>query len=144
MGIATGDLMPIVVLGWGSLCYEWVGLSLVEPVRWTLRGPRLPIEFSRKSKEGDRRGVLTAVIDTTFGVPVPVRVAVSRVRDLTQVREELRVREKRTRRSWIGSVDRAGNRQGDGTEQVFATIQAWLTGTDYEAAVWTAIPPDFG
>jgi hypothetical protein len=131
------------VLGWGSLCYDWHGLSLVQPVRWRLTGPTLPIEFSRRSK-GDRADLLTAVIDGRNGVDVPTRVSISSLGDLNAIREELRVREGRTHASWIGSIDRSNHQQGDITVDFAHRIHKWLVTTEHGAVVWTAIPPDFG
>jgi hypothetical protein len=134
----------IAILGWGSLCYQWQGLSLVQPVRWRLAGPTLPIEFSRKSKEGERKDILTAVIDETNGEDVPTRISVSSLSTLNDVKDELRIREGRTRASWISSFDRDGNQLGETSHEIAQRIRDWLMTTDSDAVVWTAIPPDFG
>src|SRR2546430_9723232 len=70
--------VSIVILGWGSLTYDWHGLSLDEPVKWRLKGPTLPIEFSRKSTKGAREGLLTAVVDEVAGERVPTRLSKAR------------------------------------------------------------------
>lgn len=132
--------MVIGIIGWGSLCYEWGELSLVEPVRWRLRGPRLPIEFSRKSKTGRRAGLLTAVIDTSVVETQRTRVSTSRLHSVPAIRAELRLREG----GRTASVDRYGNSRGECEASVFEAIASWLQTSDYDAVVWTAIPPDFG
>jgi hypothetical protein len=53
--------MKIVILGWGSLIWDPRDLPHQEP--WLDDGPKLPLEFSRISK--DRR--LTLVIDAVNG-----------------------------------------------------------------------------
>lgn len=136
--------MSIVILGWGSLTYDWHGLSLGTPVRWRLKGPTLPIEFSRKSTKGAREGLLTAVVDEVAGERVPTRLSTSSLKTISAVREELRIREGRTRASWIGSVDRAGKSAGNVSNRIAHEIHTWLLDTKFRAAVWTAIPPDFG
>jgi hypothetical protein len=134
----------VVFLGWGSLTYQWEGLSLTEPVRWRLKGPTLPIEFSRVSQTGHRKDLLTAVIDEGHGAAVPTRVSTSKLTSLTRAREELRLRESKTRREWIGSLDRDDHLLGDVSAHIQAVIRGWLLETEFAAVVWTAIPPDFG
>jgi hypothetical protein len=136
--------VSIVILGWGSLTYDWHGLSLDVPVKWRLKGPTLPIEFSRKSTKGAREGLLTAVVDEVAGERVPTRLSTSSLEAIPAVREELRIREGRTRASWIGSVDRAGRLEGAVSNRIAQEIHTWLLATKFRAVVWTAIPPDFG
>jgi hypothetical protein len=126
------------------LCYDWHGLSLVQPVRWRLAGPTLPIEFSRKSKEGERKDVLTAVVDETDGVDILTRISTSSLHSLVDVRRELRIREGGTRASWIGSIVRDGEQIGEVSEEVAQRIRDWLSTVTSDAVVCTAIPPDFG
>lgn len=136
--------MSIVILAWGSLAYDWHRLSLAELVRWRLVGPKIPIQFSRRSKTGERKGILTAVIDTTCGEVVPTRISESELKSVAEVRAELRIREGETRLSWIASIDREGRRRGECPDSVFDTVYQWLLTTKHNAAVWTAIPADFG
>src|SRR2546430_73150 len=136
--------VSIVILGWGSLTYDWHGLSLDVPVKWRLKGPTLPIEFSRKSTKGAREGLLTAVVDEVAGERIPTRLSTSSLEGIAAVREELRIREGRTRASWIGSVDRAGRLEAAVSNRIAQEIHTWLLATKFRAAVWTAIPPDFG
>jgi hypothetical protein len=138
------DHKGIPVLGWGSLTYDWGGLSLREPVRWLLRGPILPIEFSRISSAGRRKGLLTAVVDEAHGQHVQTRLCVSALAAIAPIREELRIREGGTRKRWIGSIDRMGISEGDVSEAIRQNLHEWLLTTDYAGVVWTAIPPDFG
>jgi hypothetical protein len=136
--------MSIVILGWGSLCYDWHGLSLVEPVRWRLAGLNLPIEFSRRSQQGRRRDLLTAVIDPACPENVPVRLSVTTYTTIAAAREQLRIRENKTRFEWIGSVDRNAAVIGEVSSKLQHQIHDWLLATPHEAVAWTAIPPDFG
>jgi hypothetical protein len=134
----------IGILGWGSLCYDWHGLSLAQPVKWRLVGPTLPIEFSRISKAGERTDILTAVIDEKDGENIPTRISVSALPSLDAVRSELKIREGGTREAWIASLDRGGTQVGQVSVEVAHRIRDWLLTSPYEAVVWTAIPPDFG
>lgn len=144
MTSAATSPAAVAILGWGSLCYDWHGLALAEPVRWRLAGLTLPIEFSRKSRQGARKDLLTAVIDPSCPNDVPVRFAVSTYTTLDTAREHLRIRENKTRREWIGSIDRDGTGLGDVTTELRDRIYGWLLKTPHIGVVWTAIPPDFG
>src|SRR2546428_10356602 len=114
-----------VILGWGSLTYDWHGLSLVQPVHWRPAGPTLPIEFSRKSTAGQRAGLLTAVIDEVAGERVPTRLSASSLVDISQIREELRVREGRTRSSWIAAITRQRDVVGDVSVAIRDNVHDW-------------------
>lgn len=104
-------------------------------------GPTLPIEFSRCSEDGR----LTAVIDRTCGADVPTRFTLSAVSSVADAREELRVREGRTRRSWIGFIDlEADEGYSRVNDAIPQRIRVWLEQRGLRAALWTDIPPDFG
>ena len=60
--------MNIAILGWGSLVPDPRGLPIAGG--WHQGGPILPIEFSRISKDGQRAGCLTLVIDEAHGSEV--------------------------------------------------------------------------
>jgi hypothetical protein len=72
--------MKIAILGWGSLVWDPASLKehLEGDGEFIQGGPKLPIEFSRISKDGR----LTLVIDEHHGTPVPTRVATSRLSNL--------------------------------------------------------------
>lgn len=130
--------MRIGILGWGSLVYDWRCLSLEEPVEWGLSGLRLPIEFSRVSRDGR----LTAVIDEACGTLVPTRIATSRRTTFSEAINELKCREGNTFSRWIGSLaretvtpaTRSGPRIADG-------IREWLKGSDFDGVIWSDMPP---
>jgi hypothetical protein len=133
--------LSVAILGWGSLTYDWHGLSLVEPVTWHENGPSLPIEFSRISK--DRR--LTAVIDERNGEWVRTRYAASALDSIERVIEQLLVRERTTKKHWIGFVDlRAGTEWSRNSPAIVDHLRRWLQRATFDAVVWTDIPPDFG
>ena len=152
--------MKIVILGWDSLV--WKPDTLSEHLKggfWSkrkfeLKGPMLPVEFSRKG------GGLTAVVDKDNGVNVPTWVAISNRPDLRDAVTDLWIREKR----FAGQPDKVTKeQQEDGTigyacknaadeasnsfrkhgHHQFARdlILEWLNTTKYDAAVWTALQP---
>src|SRR5262245_16478650 len=78
--------MKVLILGWGSLV--WDPRELKISGGWHLGGPKLPIEFSRVSR--DER--LTLVIDETNGELVHTRYALSPF-DLSEAQQNMRERE---------------------------------------------------
>lgn len=80
--------MKIVILGWGSLIWDPRGLPR-EGI-WQIGGPKLPIEFSRISK--DCR--LTLVIDVENKKYVSTRYVLSPRVDIDDVIKDLALRER--------------------------------------------------
>ena len=79
--------MKIVILGWGSLVWDPRQLPL--KTAWKLHGPKLPIEFSRVSRDAR----LTLVIDPDNGTEVPTRFALSTRTEMPDAIADLRDRE---------------------------------------------------
>jgi hypothetical protein len=80
--------MRIAILGWGSVIWDKRELSLKEGFR--AGGPRLPLEFSRKSLDGR----LTLIIDEKNGMPPsPTQFAISRLEELHDAMCDLQHRE---------------------------------------------------
>lgn len=126
----------IACIGWGSL--SWDRRSLDVDGHWRVDGPRLPVEFARQSSNGR----ITLVLGRGFA-PVPALWSVFNTRDLAEARESLRVREDIPRSHAAESI--AQWRRGENPlSEPAATISAWATGKDLEAAAWTSLPPKFG
>ncbi|MEI8044572.1 MAG: hypothetical protein WCL11_24390, partial [Verrucomicrobiota bacterium] len=133
--------MKIAILGWGSLVWDMRELATVGD--WQPGGPVLPIEFSRKSRDGR----LTLVIDPASGEPVPTRYIRSRFENLNDAIGNLREREGNPHRGRIGYVNLVAH-----TERVWArqnqpsacdTITAWAQANDWQAVIWTALLSTF-
>jgi hypothetical protein len=132
--------MRIAILGWRSLI--WSPGRLAYNGTWMRNGPTLPIEFSRIS--GDGR--LTLVIDIGHGSPVITRYAESSRRDLPDAIRDLRDSEG-TITEMIGFVDLVNNADSISKypqqPDVCKEVAAWCKGANFDAAIWTALPPQF-
>lgn len=129
----------IAILGWGSLLWDprlafdqWHGA-------WQDDGPLLKIEFSRISTS--RSGALTLVLDSSSGADIQVAHCLSLRSDLSQVIDDLRLREGTTTGN-IGYIRRNGqSRSRD--RQVRAVIGAWMAMHAFDAVVWTDLRSNF-
>ena len=134
--------MKIAILAWGSLV--WDPRELKERIEHGFKpgGPKLPIEFSRVSK--DTR--LTLVIDRLHGVDVPTGFAVSIRSSLSEVVEDLCEREG-TNKQHIGFTDVTGVQAsfGEYPDHKFAhdIILPWIKTLGFDAVVWTALPSNY-
>lgn len=132
--------MKIAILAWGSLTWNPDRLPLNSA--WECNGPRLPIEFSRVSKDAR----LTLVIDPDNGVEVPTRIALSKRPSLLDAVADLRDREC-TVIKHIGFTDRGGEkasyREHAAHEATHQSVTQWLVGTSFDAAIWTALPSNY-
>ncbi|MCC2955296.1 hypothetical protein LK542_06680 [Massilia sp. IC2-477] len=125
--------MNIVCIAWGSLLWKPAPLKLASG--WHPGGPRLPIEFVRKSDDSAE----VALVLCEGARPMPTYWAYLATADLTEARAMLGAREKITpaRPDWIGSIP---SREGAHED---ARIAAWLRRMRIDAAVWTALPAKF-
>jgi hypothetical protein len=133
--------MTIAILGWGSLVWDMRALATVAD--WQPGGPVLPIEFSRKSRDGR----LTLVIDPANGEQVATRYIRSRFENLNDAIGNLREREGNPHRDHIGYVNLVAH-----TERAWArqnqpaacdTITAWAQANDWQTVIWTALLSNF-
>ena len=158
--------MKIAILGWGSLVWRPGSLSdqLVplkdrpkDDLYFKQGGPKLPLEFSRISKDGR----LTLVIDEQHGTPAPTRYAISKQSDLIEAATDLWIREidpdrersvakEESRRGSIGYTDRNGEnasfRQHPNHEFAHKLIMEWLQNSEhsgFDGVVWTALPSNY-
>jgi hypothetical protein len=130
----------IAVIAWGSLVPFPQGtkpddVPLELTTAWSETGPMLPVEFSRISCDGR----LTLVIDHTAADPCRTFDAKAKT-ELDAAKENLRLRERMPSAKNIGSM-----KKGDApTDATTIIIGAWLaTKDDYDAAIWTGLPPNF-
>jgi hypothetical protein len=126
----------IACIGWGSLIWDRRNLDV--DGRWRADGPALPIEFARQSSDGR----ITLVIVQGFA-SVPTLWSVFNTRDLAEARESLRQRE-RIPRSRARDLVSHWHRGENPISEPDATISAWASAKDLEAAVWTSLKPKFG
>lgn len=125
----------IACIGWGSLIWNMGNLDV--DGEWRPDGPMLPVEFARQSSNGQ---ITLVLVQGT--APVPSLWSAFNTRDLTAARESLRKRERVFRSRADDFI--AHWRQGDNPEsEPHATIAGWATEKDFEAAVWTSLPPKF-
>lgn len=128
--------MNIVILGWGSLI--WDPRELPKEGTWQTEGPRLPLEFSRVSK--DCR--LTAVIDPTDGERCPTRFVMSPRADIDDTICDLRDRESTTSKR-IGFVDLKAGKDHAQFATICRRIKSWGAEEGLDGVVWTDLPPNF-
>jgi hypothetical protein len=125
----------IASIGWGSLIWNIGNLDV--DGQWRPDGPILPVEFARQSSNGQ----ITLVL-VRGAAPVPSLWSVFNTRDLAGTRESLRERERvfRSRASDLIAHWRQGENP---VSEPDATIPTWAAEKDFEAAVWTNLPPKF-
>ena len=126
--------MKIVCLGWGSLI--WDSQDLLVKSNWENDGPLLPIEFARQSKNGR---ITLVICETT--VLSRVYWAEMSSNNLDVCVESLKEREG-TNDINIHKVTRCNSVQTLDSIQVI--IQNWLKLKEFDAAIWTGLPPKFG
>lgn len=125
--------MRIACICWGSLLWKTGPLKLSSP--WSAGGPELPLEFLRDSDDSDELAIVLCE-----GAPmVPTFFATLATDDLNEARTMLAEREKihPDHPEWIGSIPPM-----DGCA-VDPRIAAWLDAHEFDAVVWTALPPKF-
>ena len=131
--------MRIAILGWGSLVWDRRDLSIRG--RFKTGGPRLPLEFSRKSSDGR----LTLIIDESHGIPsVPMRYAISRFQHLEDAICDLQHREGTGSKN-IGFMSTGGGEQRPPNSKVAKkAIADWLKGNQktIDAVIWTDLGPN--
>ena len=136
----------IVVLAWGSLCWDPDDLPIVmeDPehpeAAWHAGGPELPIEFSRVAV--DCR--LIPVLDPENGVPVPTMYASSRRNDLDAAIVDLMKREGSSNPKRIGFVDVKEDRHRCKLyPKMAAPVKEWLKKQGVDCAIWAELPSNF-
>jgi hypothetical protein len=133
---------------YGKHCYPWLG-SLIWDKRpefdqylkpWAIDGPKLPIEFCRKSKT--RSNALTLVLDRKLGTPIETLYAFSKRSDPQDAVCDLRSREG-TILNKIGFVN-LENGEEHGREKEFReVIKAWALSKNVHFVAWTDLESSF-
>ncbi len=129
--------MKIAILGWGSLIWQPKDLKFDANIGWKEKGPILPIEFARISKDGR----LTLVI-TPNGTEVPTLYSVSSVDSLDLAVLNLAVREGSGRKS-IGYYDKSKDEFSPIEFSFKEHIKNWIQTTDFAAVIWTNLPENW-
>jgi len=132
--------MKIAIIGWGSLI--WDPRELPREGIWQEDGPILKIEFSRISR--DCR--LTLVVDEKNGVEVKTRFVLSPRSGFEDSINDLINREG-TIKKWIGYVDIIHEKNSlsynPNQANIYEIVQNWCRDKSFDAAVWTALLPNF-
>jgi hypothetical protein len=127
--------MQIALIGWGSLI--WCPGCLRIKSRWHSDGPRLPIEFARKSSDG--RLTLVIHLDSP---EQPTYWALSEFDTLECARKNLKEREGTSSKN-IHSLT-ADGQEGAVDPRISANIREWLRSRrDVHAAIWTGLPSNW-
>jgi hypothetical protein len=126
-------------IGWGSLLWDPRTLPMAGP--FEAGGPRLPVEFSRVSLDGR----VTLVIDPESSGDIETYCCLLSVTTLGEAVRELAIREKiseRRQNEWIGAQMRADRSRdvGEVSAATRAKIADWLSASQLDALVWTALP----
>jgi hypothetical protein len=132
--------MRIAIIGWGSLIWDPREVPL--DGSWQNGGPRLPLEFSRVSKDGR----LTLVIDRDHGAVVETYYAPSARSGLGDAVANLVAREGTVlkRIGFVDAVHQAESaREHPEHGEACAQVRSWLATTAFDAAIWTALGSNF-
>ena len=128
--------LKIAVIGWGSLYWNYRGLKLKGP--WNYDGPKLPIEFARKSEKTPLTLVLyqkAAKVQTLWNTL-----------DYSSLNEAilaLATREATTERN-IGFYSRLnGSCRCNTVPEVIGTIKKWVETKGLDGVVWTDLGSNF-
>ena len=138
--------MRIACLGWGSLIWDpdTLPLSPAQPPRWFRDGPRIPIEFARRSR--DNRLTLV-VVPRDPAKEVPTLWACLSCSTISDAKFELATRELRNPHPsprWIAQNIGAWTKAGTSNPLPGIDIGQWAQSKGLEGVVWTALGPNFG
>lgn len=142
--MANEKSMAIVVLGWGSLCWDPRELRIKREQRpagdWKPDGPILPIEFARISKNQSLTLVLRKRAKKIQVLWVQMIVAT-----LDEAIDDLRKREGAKNRTDIGwiDLDNPNYRNCNVVRTALGVIKKWARTKHIDAVVWTDLPSRF-
>ncbi len=143
--------MRIAVLAWGSLVWNPDGLAIT--TEFQPRGPRLPVEFNRISRDGR----LTLAIDERVGATCTTYSALCAFDDLVRALENLWIRQGTRGESLpknirehgrVGFIEVTGQKKQSAKAtarhpNAVAEIANWARANGYDAAIWTALASNF-
>jgi hypothetical protein len=142
---SEGLAVKIAVCAWGSLI--WDPRDLLIRDSFGPLGPVLPLEFSRISGGAGRLRRLTLAIDPQDGVPCRTHVAESAFEHLPDAVENLRLREGMWSGADVGMLDRHSESlsalAAARHPKAILAMNDWLAASNYDAVIWTALPPNF-
>lgn len=126
--------MKIACLGWGSLIWDPRNLDI--DGEWRNDGPRLPVEFARKSMDGRLTLVLLKGAE-----PVQVLWSMMETDDLEYARKNLQDREGAYYISAIHYTER--DTGVSDIPEALESVRAWLGNKELDAAIWTGLGSNF-
>ena len=129
----------IAILGWGSLIWDARPDFDQHLMPWNSGGPRIPLEFSRKSTS--RKNALTLVIDTDRGTKVQTLYAFSKRNDPRDAVCDLRSREGTIVEN-IGLLNRTTGEE-HGNKKAIKAIRNWAEANDIQIVIWTDLEASF-
>ena len=121
----------IICLGWGSLIWDPGQLAISGG--WSEQGPEVPVEYLRQSKNGR----LTLVIEQSAPM-VKVLWTKMQTNNLEEAKENLRQREGRIRREFVGFWT-----QDSKCPEEIPHMEDWAKEVGATAVIWTALPAKF-
>lgn len=130
----------IAILGWGSLIWDARPDFDRYLKPWNSGGPRLPLEFSRKSTS--RKNALTLVIDSDRGTKVQTLYALSKRGDARDAICDLRSREGTTIEN-IGLINCVTGEERYRDEKVVKVIRNWAKAQNIQVVIWTDLKSSF-
>lgn len=142
------DVTPLIprmanktaILGWGSLMCDSRPEFDQHVTGWQAGGPRLPLEFSRKSKS--RKDALTLVIDSVLGTECETLYTLSRRSDPQDAICDLRCREGTTMQN-IGYVNVVTGENRPRNADTVEVIRTWAQANDIQLVTWTDLSATF-
>jgi len=133
--------MNIAIIGYGSLIWDLDDLEPHVAGPWQRgAGPHLPVEFSRISAK--RKQALVLVVDDEAEAPSPTSVIDSARSHLDDAVMDLARRE-RCPAERLGIATKGGRHRAGRSVPAMAAVEAWLTESSYDAAVWTELDGNF-
>jgi hypothetical protein len=126
----------IAILGWGSLVWDPRSLAYDQQAGWRRGGPILPLEFSRRTKDGR----LALVLDDQNGVAAPVRSAISTLTAIEDSIENLRSREGTTTEN-IGFLDLGSGQGRTRLPPIRVPVSRWGRMNGFSHVIWTDLAP---
>jgi len=129
--------LKVAIIGWGSLIWNPGNMNLVFE-KWRNDGPKLPIEFARKSRDGR---ITLVIYERYLDVPnlwVKTYWNLIEVKNLDEAIEILKERE-RTIKEYIGYVSE-DLKYEKMHPKILEEIEQWRKSKELDGAVWTALP----
>lgn len=132
--------MRIAVIGWGSLLWDPRDFKIQG--KWRKDGPELPVEFSRRSGTKEKNNERLTLVLVPGASKRTTYWALHQSTELSEAREDLRIREGCPSLGPIHSVLHPAKGEDEIRNEFSAVIRNWLNRTNYaDAAIWTGLGP---